>query len=179
MVFGKSFFDLQLSFAERVRDLSGMPLERALFEYTNLYVRFGLGRAFDPDHQGWKAYLTGLRNADDGRDWTYRFYLEDPEATTAPPLAATFGCFSYALSSAGHVRLHFRDAEADGRSPLGAARIEQRRAELGTLFGHLKSAVSDRSTPPAPPCVRSSRTWRPGIPASAHSSWLTTTSRRS
>ena len=38
MIFAKEFFDLQFSFAERVHDLSGIPLERCLFEYTNLYL---------------------------------------------------------------------------------------------------------------------------------------------
>ena len=47
MVFGKDFFDLQISFAEAVRDLSGEPLESTLLDYTNLYVRLGLGRDFD------------------------------------------------------------------------------------------------------------------------------------
>ena len=94
MVFAREFFDLQFTFAEKVRALSGMTLERALFEYTNLYVRFGLGREFDSGHEIWQAYLAGLGDAEDGREWTYRFYLKDSEATTAPPLVATFGCFA-------------------------------------------------------------------------------------
>jgi len=143
MVFAKEFFDLQFSFAEKVQALSGMDLERALFEYTNFYVRFGLGRELDREHEGWLAYLDGLRSANDGREWTYRFYLKDPEATTGPPVVATFGCFSYALQSAKVVRLHFRNAEADGRSPLAAASVEQRRAELTALFKHLKRTTDE------------------------------------
>ncbi len=84
MVFAKDFFDLQFSFAERVRDLSGMPLGIALLEYTNLYARFGLGRDFNAEHESWQTYLAGLRGAANGREWTYRFYLREPEAT-APP----------------------------------------------------------------------------------------------
>jgi hypothetical protein len=142
VVFAKEFFDLQFSFAENVRDLSGLTLEAALFEYTNLYVRFGLGRDFSTDHDGWQAYLTGLRAAADGREWTYRFYLRRPEEETAPPVVATFGCFSYARPSRNHVRLHFRSTESDDCSPLGAARIERRHAELSALFAHLKPSAS-------------------------------------
>ena len=40
----KSFFDLQLRFAHTVSALSGLPLARAILEYTNFYIRFGLGR---------------------------------------------------------------------------------------------------------------------------------------
>ncbi|MHC4952862.1 MAG: hypothetical protein ACYTGZ_03165 [Planctomycetota bacterium] len=143
MPFAKEFFDLQVLFAEKVRDLSGLPLERALFEYTNLYVRFGLGRHFDSDHEGWQAYLGGLRDGADVREWTYRFYLRDPEATTAPPVTATFGSFAYALTEANHVRLHFRDSETDGHSPLAVARSARRRAELTALFRHLKRNVCE------------------------------------
>lgn len=94
MVFCKGFFDLQFSFAERVRDLSGESLETALLNYTNFYVRFGLGRDLDADDAGWRRYLAGLPSADDAREWTYRYYLREPEAKTAPPTVATFGCFS-------------------------------------------------------------------------------------
>ncbi len=144
--FSKEFFDLQFSFAEKVACLSRMSLARALFEYTNFYVRFGLGRNFDAEHASWRAYLAGLRGASDGREWTYRFYLKDAEATTAPPIAASVGCFSYAFQGQSTVRLHLRNADAELASPLGAARFEQRRAELTALFEHLKSSTEEDVT---------------------------------
>ena len=57
MVYAKAFFDLQLRFAQRISELSGLPLPRVLLEYTNLYVRFGLGRDFRPGNPVWQAYL--------------------------------------------------------------------------------------------------------------------------
>jgi hypothetical protein len=146
VVFSKAFFDLQLSFAEKVRALSGMSLGSALFEYTNLYVRFGLGREFDAQNETWRTYVAGLPGTEGGeadREWTYRFYLKDPEATTAPPVVATSGCFSYALSSVDRARLHFRNAETDGGSPLGAARVERRRADLSALVEHMKRTANE------------------------------------
>lgn len=142
MVYARDFFDLQFSFAETVRDLSGKSLEDALFEYTNFYLRFGFGREFNADHEGWRRFLAGLRDAGDGREWTYRFYLRDPEAKTAPAVAATFGCFSYALRDGGFVRLHFQNADGDDGSPLRSDRIARRRTELAALFAHLKHRVS-------------------------------------
>ena len=41
MIYAKAFFDLQLEFAHRITILSGLPLARALLDYTNLYIRFG------------------------------------------------------------------------------------------------------------------------------------------
>lgn len=146
MTYPKELFDLQFSFAERVQALSGMPLERALFEYTNFYVRFGLGRELDREHEGWLMYLKGLRGASDDREWTYRYYLREPEASTAPTVVATRGCFSYAVHGEKGVRLHFRVSEAGGGSPLAAANVEARRAELAALFENLKRSTDEDIT---------------------------------
>lgn len=140
MTYAKAFFDLQLQFADTVTALSGLPLARALLEYTNLYIRFGLGRAFDPSHPTWREYLAGL-DRNDGGEWTYRFYLTRSEGDGAPTVVATFGCFSYARLSGDRIRLHFQNAEADEHSPLGIERLEQRLADLAALFDHVKRTL--------------------------------------
>ena len=78
MIYAKAFFDLQLQFAHKVAALSGMSVAQALLEYTNLYIRFGLGRDFDPAQPTWREYVAGLQTADDPGEWTYRFYLTRP-----------------------------------------------------------------------------------------------------
>ena len=75
MIYAKAFFDLQLEFAHRITILSGLPLARALLDYTNLYIRFGLGRGFDPAHPTWREYLDRPAGRERTREWTYRFYL--------------------------------------------------------------------------------------------------------
>jgi hypothetical protein len=142
VIYARSFFDLQLAFAESVAALSGLPLARTLLDFTNLYIRFGLGREFDPAHPTWQAYLAGLSGQNDRGEWTYRFYLKQPEVTPPPGVVATAGCFAYAPLDAGRIRLHFRNAEPDGRSPLGVERHEQRRAELTALFAHARRTLS-------------------------------------
>jgi hypothetical protein len=146
-MYARAFFDLQLHFAHRVAALSGLPLARVLLEYTNLYIRFGLGRDFGATHPTWCEYLAGLQDASDGREWTYCFYSRRPEATTAPPTVATRGCFSYARSSGGWIRLHFQNAETGGQSPLGVERLAQRLEDLRALFEHV------RRSPGPPPQV--------------------------
>jgi hypothetical protein len=143
VIYAKPFFDLQLQFADKVTGLSGRPLARVLLEYTNLYVRFGLGRDFDPTHPTWQEYVAGLQDTGDLREWTYAFYSTRSEAMAAPPVVATFGCFAYARSSRERIRLHFQNAEADGGSPLAIERVKQRQAELAALFEHVK-----RTQPP-------------------------------
>lgn len=141
MTYAKAFFDLQIEFGHRVAVLSGLPLARALFEYTNLYIRFGLGWDFDAAHPTWQEYLAGLRDATDSREWTYRFYAMRPDA--GPAVVATVGCFSYARSSGDRIRLHFRNAETDGHSPLGKERRDRRVAELAALFALVKQTVRE------------------------------------
>ena len=138
MTYGRAFFDLQLRFAETVSKLAGLPLAQTLLAYTNLYIRLGLGRDFDPAHPGWREYLAGLPSADDRGEWTYRCYVTRPPGRDAPTVVATFGCFAYAWLGEDRIRLHFLNAEPDARSPLGVERQGQRRAELVALFEHVK-----------------------------------------
>jgi hypothetical protein len=137
VIYAKAFFDLQLQFADKVTILSRLPLARVLLEYTNLYIRFGLGHDFDPGHPTWQAYLAGLPERDI-REWTYAFYRRRPDAMAAPAVVATFGCFAYARPGGEWIRLHFQNAETDERSPLALERVSRRRAELAILFAHVK-----------------------------------------
>ena len=144
MVYAKAFFDLQLQFAHKVTALSGLPLAYVLLKYTNLYIRFGLGRDFHPAHPTWQAYLAGLQDTHDQRDWTYRFYLTRAEAMAGPPVVAAFGCFSYALWRGDRIRLHFQNTDTEGHSSLGVACVGQRRADLTALFQHVKQTLPER-----------------------------------
>lgn len=135
--YAKAFFDLQLRFADTVTRLSGLPLARVLLDYTNFYVRFGLGRDFDPAHPAWQEYLAGLATGG-VRDWTYRFYSARGDDPGAPGVIATCGCFAYARLSGDRIRLHCRNGEPDGRSPLSRDRVGQRMGELASLFAHVR-----------------------------------------
>jgi hypothetical protein len=112
-----------------------------LLEYTNLYIRFGLGHAFHLAHPAWQTYLAGLRNTNDPREWTHAFYLKRPDTMAAPSVVATFGCFAYARPTDERIRLHFQNAETADRSPLAIDRVGERRAELAALFAHVKRTV--------------------------------------
>jgi hypothetical protein len=123
-----------------VSRLAGVPLAQALLEYTNFYIRFGLGRDFDADHPGWRAFVRGLLEAGDVGAWTHRFYLDRPAGAGVPPVVATFGCFAYERRDGGRLRLHFQNAELEERSPLSVGRQGERRAELAALFAHVRRA---------------------------------------
>lgn len=145
-MYAKAFFDLQLRFAHAVGELSGLPLPSVLLDYTNLYVRFGLGRDFRSEHPIWQAYLAGLQKAGDHCEWTYRFYRERAASgMEGVSIAATFGCFSYGVIGEERIRLHFRNADSAERSPLGSSRIPQRRADLTALFTHAQRTLPEHT----------------------------------
>jgi len=138
MIYASAFFDLQFQFAQTVSVLSGRPLPQALLEYTNLYIRFALGRDFDPAHPVWQQYVAGLRDTPDGREWTYRFYMRRARLTSAPEVVATFGCFGYAPLGPERIRLHFENVENDRVSPLALERRGERHEDLTALLEHVK-----------------------------------------
>lgn len=134
----REFFDLQLLFARAASRCSGMPLAQALMEYTNLYIRFGLGRDFDPGHPVWREYLEGLRDTGDVDAWTYAFYQSRLPETGVPDIVDRVGCFSYARLRSGAIHIHFGNAEEDGVSPLKAGRYQCRMGELRLLFARIR-----------------------------------------
>lgn len=134
MVYAKALFDLQIDFAHKVAELARVPLACALLEYTNFYVSFGLGRDFGSTNSIWLRYLEGLRDAEDVKDWTYRFYLSRAGENAKPQTAATFGCFSYSRFEDDRVRLHFENLDTQKSSSLGDFFVNQRCAELTQLF---------------------------------------------
>lgn len=136
----KAFFDLQLEFARVVASAAGLRPDRALLDYTNLYVRLGLGRSFDEADPVWRRYVDGLNTATDPGEWTYRFILASPDDVLPPSMEARSGCFSFARPDPECIRLHFHNAQTDSTSPLDAACLDARLAELRTLFMRVQIA---------------------------------------
>lgn len=145
MRYPKAFLDLQLRLAARVAELSDLPLEQAILAYTNIYIRFAIGRDFDPGHPVWRDYGDGLKQARDLNEWTYRFYLTRPPSDPAH-VAATFGCFAYSLVPADRIRLHFENRDEGPASPLSPERVDARRNELQSLFRHVRQIQPDVRT---------------------------------
>lgn len=138
MQYSKEFFDLQIRFAQTVVALIDIPIEKALLDYTNIYVRFALGRSFDQHNPIWRCYADGLSESVDVSDWTYRFYLARTDVTQTQSTVATVGCFSYAMQNAGCIRIHFENIEPTTVSPLSIDRLPARLAELRSLFDHVR-----------------------------------------
>jgi len=139
--YSKEFFEINLRFAQKVAAVLGQPLETVLLDYTHLYLRFGLGRSFDPAHPSWQTYLMGLSQSQDLVQWTYEFYLRQSEQLPPKIPDPNFGCFSYARLDDGRIRIHFHNGEPGDESPLCHERIDVRLSELKAMFAHLKQLV--------------------------------------
>jgi hypothetical protein len=138
----RAYFEVQLLFAQTVAERTARTLSAACLEFTNLHRRFGLGRidGGSPSPE-WTRYAAGLERCASGPDrleWTLAFFAEAPPQ---PSAAQAFGCFSYELLDADRVvRIHFSNRDsADGRGPLARAKADRRVAELGEMFGHVRT----------------------------------------
>ncbi len=137
------YVDLQVRFAERVAEVSCLPLEETLLRYTNLHRRMGLGV---PGHgepaSVWTDMIDGVvalsHEARVDRIHAAAERLGDGGAILLPG-RVQFGCFGCEPPDAhGMIRIHFgnRTANADV-GPLHSSRIAERRKELTTMFGWL------------------------------------------
>ncbi len=139
------YFELQLTFAERMAARADLPLERAVVLYTNFHKRFGLGDAqVVPPSDDWARYITGLLPCETPRsrvDWTLDYYAARA-VETAPADPTVFGCFRCEAPNGEDVmRFHFSNRENDPASgPLSRAKTPRRIAELRALFAFVREA---------------------------------------
>ncbi len=156
--YAADFFRLQLQFARKVAALTGVPITKAIGTHTNLYIRLGMGREFDPDNVEWQRALRELVEADDPAAWTRSFHLSRSHLPAGPLMEKSAGCFSYSRLATDRVRLHFHAPADEPRSTLSDGAADLRRRELRELFAHLKTA-----SPSAPQVVGAS--WLYNLPS--------------
>ena len=130
------YFDLQLRLAAAMSERTATPFREAMSLYTNLGRRLGL---FDKTGPDWLAYLDGLEAASDRLAWTMAVFAQQTGERVAPG-QTVFGCFACeAPAEDGTLRIHFQNREfGQGPSPLSAARIEARLADLRAMFGFIQ-----------------------------------------
>lgn len=131
---GQEFFEIQLNFAAYVASVKGIPLSDAIMDYTNIYIRLGLGRDFDTNNPEWMKYIEGLQSdAIKNAEYTLKSCRLQPRILP-PNVVANSGCFSYSYEPGNAVRIHFENRQGEGTSPLSNDQYEMRREELRTLF---------------------------------------------
>jgi hypothetical protein len=138
MELAKDFFQLQLSFAEKVAQVTQLALEETLLTYTTFYLSFELDRSFDPAHPIWQTYLERLKHTDDRAHLTYTVYQQQRTAFTAD----CYGCFYCGyLPYEQAIRIHFINRETAEHSALSRARQVIRVQELARMFRAIQATL--------------------------------------
>jgi hypothetical protein len=146
MVFSRKFYALNLDFARKVQQVSGIPFEQALLGYTNLYVRYCSDYELDPGKPTWRKFTGGLKNNSQDLEWAYQFALQQETHSPAEAEKDLFGCFSYSLWDENRIRLHFHNHDHPGTHPLSPARRQARLDELHALFGAIYALGYSRAS---------------------------------
>jgi hypothetical protein len=142
-IYSVEFFDLQLRFATKVAELSGLPFIHTVGSHTNIYVRLAMGPQFDSANPAWLEYISTLATVRDPAAWTHEVHLQRAHLRAGPEAAAAVGCFSYALLGPNRARLHFHPGYQLSDSPLSFANQRLRRRELTELLSKLASFCPD------------------------------------
>jgi hypothetical protein len=142
-LFSVEFFDLQLRFAKRVSEISGVSLAEAVGTHTNIYVRLGMGPGLDLANPDWQDYLSGMATVREPAEYTHAFHVRRLHVPAGPTLARAVGCFSYALIGQDLARLHFNPGERPSESPLSSENLPLRQRELAALLSELRASSTE------------------------------------
>jgi hypothetical protein len=135
----RSFFGVQLRYADVLSEKAGMPLAEAITYNTNLHRLFAYGNLAKqaPDPEFLALVETALADPATRLDTIITAYANrppDPWPADRFPFGRHFAC--EAPDADGAVRIHFRNRfNQDAVGPLHASNIPQRRAELTAMFG--------------------------------------------
>lgn len=148
MHYPRSFFDLQIRFAEGIARRFSLSLNDALSQYTPFAVTLPA-----ETEQAWQQVIELIMTGSSPLDAAYRWHLAHAEAE--PPLQPDadsfrglpmFGCFYYAVDNNGSIRTHFIQNDVSGVSALSHTRIAERRAELRRMFQHIHKHLPAATT---------------------------------
>ncbi|MCE9585426.1 hypothetical protein K8Q94_02285 [Candidatus Nomurabacteria bacterium] len=134
----REFFQMQVDFAKRVAEVSGIPLNQALLEYTNFYSRFKIGRKIDASNPVWQEFIASI-NDKDISEQVYDFYLKRKDVHLEKREKKKFGCFDCEYQPEEEcVYVHFGNREENG-SPLDNINLSKRLEELKHMFEYVKN----------------------------------------
>ena len=137
--YDKDFFDLQIQFAKKLSEVSGIPFPELLLSHTGLYHFFKLGKVVDGNNPVWREFISqGDQNM---AERAYDLYLQVQRARESSPESKKprrmhFGCFQYDYNEQEKtIDIHFGNTEKTG-SPSDD--IGKRKQELKDMFEYIK-----------------------------------------
>ncbi len=140
-------FQLQYHVAQRAMELGGLPLEKALMEFTSFWRRVGnAGWKFNEDSPQWTEYLQRIKNGEVPDQAAYDMFVQHGDQADAGK--HYFGCFRYDFNEefegdTGVVKIHFRNNDSSGVGPLSSSRQAARHDELRQMFADVREHHGD------------------------------------
>lgn len=143
MVLPREFFDIQVKFAQRASELSGLTIQDSLFKYTFLYRNFFVpSKRFNKKDKIWMEFVQTLYNTADKNitDVVYDYSAKRMKEKNMYDQSFYTGksCFTYSIKG-DSVYLHFNNLEGSEPGPLSNNRIKARKMELVNIFKEIKS----------------------------------------
>lgn len=140
MSHSKEFFNIVLSFAERVSVVTGISIEEALLRYTNLYKLFAIDDwKFNDQNIVWREFIDEFTQSKSKIDTTHQFYLRRASLENKHIL---FGCFRYEyIAEKNAIHIHFYPHGVAG--VLSKDNSEIRKSELKDMFTEVKKMYPD------------------------------------
>lgn len=132
------YFEIQLRFAGRMAEVTGLSLGEAAYRHTNLCRRFGQGiPILTAPTEAWLGFVERLEATGSVAEQVALSQAMFRAAVDEKlPLAGQegFGCFAFEAPKDGVVKIHFnnRDTDDDG-GPLASVKIGRRRSELAAM----------------------------------------------
>ncbi len=146
MHYPRSFFALQLTFAQHVAARLPVSFLDALRRFTPLAETLQIEAT-------WEPFAQALEQAPDMLEVIYQAYLERVAEQRLPqPADVTFrdrplfGCFYYSVREPDTIRTHFINNDLPAMRPLSSERQAARRGELRRMFAHVSDHVPSATT---------------------------------
>ena len=136
------YFELQLTYAEKVAAVLDSSLDDVLLDYTALYKLLGIAGDFDAQQPTWRDALHRAKSANAAHQ-LHSFYLSRFDTIPRFTDEQHWGCFAYEYRPVAYgmhthaIRIHFANEDTSGRGALSRERMSVRRAELQAMFAYI------------------------------------------
>lgn len=139
-------FSLQYKYAKRATEVSNVPIEQTLLEFTQFWRRVHdtvalrankIEWSFDPTTPQWQELCSRINDNERADTVAYDLYIRNDNSAEIGK--EYFGCFRYDFitqidDDLGVIKIHFKNRDTSGIGPLSKERQQVRLYDLKLMF---------------------------------------------
>ena len=143
-------FSLQNQYAKKAIEISNIPLDQALMEFTQYWRRINniatlrankMDWSFDPKTPHWQELRDRVNNCEPADIVAYELYIRNNNSSENGK--EYFGCFRYDFipqtdNERGVIRIHFKNRDTSDKGSLSKERQKVRFEELKLMFESIR-----------------------------------------